>query len=268
MSGLLSVDLRRRDDGVTIISSQSSKAPLLSQRAVYANADLPYLAHVCIMSSSGGMLQGDHHKIDISLESGAQACVTTQGATRIYGMESNRADHDINIKLEDNAYLEFLPGQIIPYRGSVYHQNTMASVHSSATMLCSEIITPGRVAMGELFAYDTCNILFKVHDENGRLRLADVSHLEPRIQDLTEIGILNNRSVVGSAYLLTNPERAARLLERVTQLHLDDVSFAASLLYASDGFTVRLLGDRTETVIAAISRIADIVRDDVLVPNI
>lgn len=268
MSGLLSVNLARRDDGVTVISSLSSRAPLLLQRAMYTDAELPQLAHACIMSSSGGMLQGDFHKTRMSLESGAQASITTQGATRIYGMDSSSSGQEISMELGSDAYLEFLPGQIIPYRGSKYRQVTEAVVHSSATMLCSEVITPGRVAMGEMFVYDTCNVAMRTRDENGRLRLADVSHLEPQAQELEGIGVLDGRNVTGSVYLLADPVRAKRILGRIADVDLDrGVEFAASLLHASDGFTARLLGDHATDIIETVSAIARIVRDDVLVQS-
>ena len=263
MSGLLEVDLGRRADGTTAILSQSSEAPLLSQRAVYADSGFPGLAHVCIMSSSGGMLQGDSHRTRIRLGAGAQARITTQGATRIYGMERGGAEHAIGIGLEDGAYLEYLPGQIIPYAGSEYVQKTEIRAHSGATLFCSEVITPGRVAMGESFGYDSCRIMTRACDENGRVRLVDNSYLAPRAQNLAETGVLAGRAVAGSAYLLSGSERARRVLDAINGREPDEgILLGASLLYAGDGLTARILGERADAVAGLVSEIARIVRQD------
>ena len=57
--------------------------------------------------------------MDVELKNNAISHLTTQGATRIYKMDSNYATHMVTINLKNNSYLEFIPEQIIPYVGFI-----------------------------------------------------------------------------------------------------------------------------------------------------
>lgn len=137
------------------------------------------------------------------MEKNSMAHITTQGATRIYSMNSNSATQMINVTLEENSYLEFIPDQIIPYQNSRFYQKLNLNVHNTATLVYSEIVTPGRTAMGELFEYDICYLKTKATNQENILRFIDIANLEPKKQKLTVFGILGNYTVVGSIYILT-----------------------------------------------------------------
>jgi len=100
----------------TVIKEQYSKVPLCIQRALYLEESVPSMAYIYIISPSGGILQGDRYRIDISLSNHAYAHVTTQGATRIYKMEQDFGTQMINIDVDDGCYFEYIPDQIIPFR--------------------------------------------------------------------------------------------------------------------------------------------------------
>lgn len=162
--GILDVELQPNKDGKTIIAKQFCQAPLQIQRALYPESFLPNMAYIYIASPSGGILQGDRYRTDIVLKKNATAHITTQGATRIYSMNSNSASHVFNITLDENSYLEYIPDQIIPYKDSRYYQKVEMNIHDTATILYSEVLSPGRVAMGESFQYDIC--YFKMYGTN------------------------------------------------------------------------------------------------------
>ncbi len=260
-AGLLAVSLERRHGGRTVIASQESRAPLLSQRAVYADAQFGGLASVCMMSSSGGIVQGDAHTTRIALGAGAQARITAQGATRVYGMDSGSATHSVGVSVGEGAYLEMLPGQLIPYAHSRYAQSTECVIDDSATVICSEIVTPGRVAMGESFMYDTCHLSMAVRSQDGRLRLADAARLEPREGDIARVGALGDKTVAGSAYILAAEPLAAEMCESIAGMRIaEGVSCGASPIHGGDGLTVRMLADRPEDIARTIRDIASTLR--------
>ena len=145
----------------TIVTEQRTQVPLYVQKALHYDETVPSMAHVFILSPSGGVLQGDRYRTDIELKNRAISHITTQGATRIYKMNSNYATQIINLKVGKDCYLEFLPEQLIPYKSSRYYQKTTFTVDDSATLVYSETIVPGRVAMGELFNYDICYLRYK-----------------------------------------------------------------------------------------------------------
>ena len=117
--GILEIELKQGNNKTTI-TKQFSQVPLQIQRAVYPEESLPEMAYLYIISPSGGILQGDRYKIDVTLKNNAVSHITTQGATRIYSMNSNFASQITNITVEDNCYLEYIQDQLIPYKNSRY----------------------------------------------------------------------------------------------------------------------------------------------------
>lgn len=114
------------------------------------------MAYIYVISPSGGILQGDRYRTDVLLKNKAVAHMTTQGATSIYSMNSNFASQIVNITVDENCYFEWIPDQIIPNKNSRYYQKVNLNIHDNATLVYSEILTPGRVAMEESFEYDIC----------------------------------------------------------------------------------------------------------------
>ncbi len=125
----------------TVVTDQYSQIPLYTQKALYYDEFIPNMANLFIMSPSGGILQGDRYRMDITLTNQAVCHITTQGATRIYKMNSNYATQLINITVSKNSYLEFIPDQLIPYQKSRYYQKVELNIEDSATLVYSEILT-------------------------------------------------------------------------------------------------------------------------------
>ena len=81
-NGTLKIELQANENSKTYIKSLLSKAPFLIQKAMYPDTSYPYFAHIYIMSSSGGILQGDEQKIDVVMGRNSIARITTQSATK------------------------------------------------------------------------------------------------------------------------------------------------------------------------------------------
>src|SRR5271154_84603 len=89
-NGFLRLRFERRDQKTALIGLER-RAPLLVQRALYFDEELPNLPCVTIISTSGGILQGDRNTIEIELAPNSQAHVNTQSATKIQEMDANYA---------------------------------------------------------------------------------------------------------------------------------------------------------------------------------
>jgi urease accessory protein len=229
----------------TVIREQYCKVPLFIQRAMYLEETLPAMAYVYIISPSGGILQGDRYRIDITLSNNAFAHVTTQSATRIYKMERNFATQMVNVVVEEGSYFEYIPDQIIPFRNSRFYQGVELNVHDNATMIYSEMLVPGRVASGESFEYDICYIKTIARNQVGKLRFMDVIKLEPKKEDLRVEGILGKFDVVGTVYIITREFYIKDLQQEINAkiAGLEGaLSGGASILPAKQGIIVRILG--------------------------
>ena len=251
--------------GITVIREQYSRVPLLAQRAIYLEETLPAMAYVYIVSPSGGILQGDHYKIDITLDHNALAHVTTQGATRIYKMENSYATQIINVKVEKDGYIEYIPDQIIPFRNSRFYQEVHLDVHDTATMIYSEIIVPGRIASGEAFEYDICYIKTIGKNTLGKPRFTDTIKLEPKKHKLSTEGILGNSHVVGTIYIVTKESHVNVLYNSINNKILNSksrvrIEAGVSILPGRQGILVRILGNSAEDLKKMIFEIIGIAR--------
>lgn len=111
---LLRLKFEARHDR-SILSFMERRAPLLVQKALYCDEGMPGLPVVYIISTSGGVLQGDRYAMEFSVGPGACAHITTQASTKIHEMDANYVGQTQDIILEDGAYLEYLPESIIPF---------------------------------------------------------------------------------------------------------------------------------------------------------
>jgi len=250
----------------TVITDQFSRVPLFTQKALYMEESCPSMAYIYIMTPSGGILQGDRNRIDLTLYNRAQVHVTTQGATRIYRMEKNYATQIVNVNIGENCYLEYIPDQIIPYKNSRFYQIVNARVHESGTFVYSEMLTPGRVASDEAFQYDILYMTTKATNQDGRLRFIDTYVLEPKKVGLHEIGLLGEYAVVGNLYSLTKLGFNKQLIQEInkclTSFH--NVEAGVTLLPNDSGTMARILGKTAEEVKAVIFEAVSIIRKAVI----
>jgi urease accessory protein len=263
--GILDIELKQGNKK-TSITKQFSQVPLQIQRAVYPEESLPEMAYLYIISPSGGILQGDRYKIDVTLKNNAVSHITTQGATRIYSMNSNFASQITNITVDDNCYLEYIPDQIIPYQNSRYYQKVNLNVHDNATMVYSEILTPGRMAMNEYFDYDICYLRTYCKNQEKKFRCLENMKIEPKNQNLASSGILGKYKIVGTVYILTKKDYITEL-ENMINTNLeksDEVSIGTSILPNESGIIVKILGNNTDDIFGTIYNVLKITRKKIL----
>ena len=250
----------------TIITEQRSCVPLYVQRALYYDESIPSMAHLFVLSPSGGVLQGDRYRTDIELKNGAMSHITTQGATRIYKMNSNYATQMINLNVGKDCYLEFLPEQLIPYKNSRYYQKATFKVDDSATLVYSETIVPGRVAMGELFDYDVCCLKTLCYDDKQEMKFHDNCILEPKKQTMNSLGIFGNKTVLSMMYVVTKKECVEELYEIINQIFKDndEIIGGTSILPNNSGLSVRILSNSSEVNKITVYNIAQIIRKQII----
>ena len=264
--GILDVELKGNNELKTVITKQFSQVPLQIQRAVYPENSLPGMAYLYIISPSGGILQGDRYKTDIIMKNNAVSHITTQGATRIYSMNSNSASQMVNITLDENCYLEYIPDQIIPYQNSRYYQKVNLNIHDDATLIYSEVLTPGRIAMNESFDYDICYLRTYCKNQNNRFRCLENMKIEPKKYDMKIKGVLGKYNIVGTVYILTKKEKIEKLEEIINEKieKSELIISGTSILPNESGIIVKILGNNTEDIFEKVYDIVKITRKEIL----
>src|SRR5580658_2569055 len=151
---------------------------------------------------SGGVLAGDRLALDVAVQAGAAAQITTTGATRLYRHRAGAPDstQDTTFSVGENARLEYLPDPLIPYAGSRHIQRTKIQLDAGASLFWWEVLAPGRQAHGERFAFERLQIQSEVRAGNRPLLREDFL-LEPSKRPLAVTARMREYSYVASLYV-------------------------------------------------------------------
>jgi urease accessory protein len=249
------------------------RTPLLAQQALHFDEGMPELACVFMVSTAGGIPQGDRYAIEVNLEADAHAHVTSQSATRIQEMDANFATLTQDLTLGERSYLEFLPDPVIPYRHSRFVSQTRLRVDESATVLYSEVLLPGRkhYKQGEMFAYDVYSATVQGSRPDGRELFTEKIVIEPGRWGPDRAGVMGGFHVLGSAVLMTPPEITERVLPQVAVSYGeavadpdDRVAMGVSRLPRDAGLIYKVLGMESEPVRARMRDFWALVRREVM----
>lgn len=111
------------------------------------------LLAVQVANPSAGVFSGDRLSVDVQVDAGARLHVKTPAATSLFpGRGTARIEQ--NLKVSAGAYLEWTPEPLIPHAGSKLEQSLTIEVERGGELYSAEVITPGRVARGEVLQYE------------------------------------------------------------------------------------------------------------------
>lgn len=266
-TGFLHLGFERRGNH-TILAQLDRRTPYLAQRALYCDQGMPDLPWVFLITTSGCLLQGDRLALDMRLDSGARAHVTTQSATKIHAMDANYAAQTQTIALADNAYLEFLPESVIPHRNARFVSDTRISVAPTSTLLLSEIIQPGRKHHhpDECFGSTVMSLATSAIRSDGRALFAEKLLIDPQRHPMRQTGVMSSFDVFGNVFVCTPKDNADRIHARVeAEVDLErGLAFGACRLPNDAGLVFKVLGRETTQVKAKVREFWGIVRREVV----
>lgn len=265
-TGFLRLGFERRGNQ-TILADLDRRAPYMVQRALYCDPEMPSLASVFLITTTGCLLQGDRLALDITLGPRSEAHVTSQSATKIHTMDANYAAQTQIITLADDAYLEFLPDPLIPHRRARFVSDTQISIAPSATMLFSEIIQPGRKhhCPDECFGATVISISMSVSRPDDSILFTEKLLIEPQRYAMRQTGVMDSFDVFANVILCTPKDKADRVYERVeADVDLErGIAFGACLLPNDAGLVYKILGRETAQVKAKVREFWGVVRREV-----
>lgn len=243
------------------------RVPLFAHKALYWDEALPTMPCVFVITTTGGILQGDRLHLVVDMAPETQAHLTTQSATQIYSMDANFAAQTQEINLGRNAYLEFLPDPIFPHAHARFFTQTVATVAPSATLLYAETLMAGRKYHkdGELFDYDLFSSMMRVQRPDGRELMTEKIVIEPPKQDVRLAGQMGDFDVFGNVFLIT-PKSNSDAIFSQTPAFFDPqagIAAGASRLPNDAGLIYRVLGRESQPVQAQIREFWSIVRQTV-----
>ena len=160
----LSLGFAQRGDK-TVLARREHKGPLTVQRPFYPEGGV---CHVYLLHPPGGVVAGDQLSITATVEPDAQALITTPAAGKFYRSGGGEARQTVNLKVSENASLEWLPQETIVYEGAQLNSSMNIDLAEHAHFIGWEILALGRPAAGEGFENGAASLNWRI-SRAGRL---------------------------------------------------------------------------------------------------
>lgn len=250
------------DIGRTCLRKQSFSAPIHISKPHH---DEGWLV-VNLASPSPGLLAGDRVQCRAEVEAGARLLLTTPSASRIHAMKGGCAELHQEFVVRNAGWLDVWPEYLIPQAASRYSQRTTLHVEDGGTLIWVESLAPGRVASGEVFAFDevalSMDVFFEKQPlarERYRLRAGD-----PSTQSMLRVF----PTPYYASVLCINPRiSSSDAVAQIHRLHDGSVIWVGCTDVHKRGVAVKLIAADSPALRVAIQRARDILYSEIGSPQ-
>ncbi|GAW92785.1 urease accessory protein UreD [Calderihabitans maritimus] len=244
-------------DGYTYIADSYGLIPLKIAKPFYLDSTGEIFLYV--LNPTGGIVQGDRYHMDVLLEPGAQAFITSQAATKVYRMECDYASATEFFEVGEGALLEYFPEPIIPFAGARFAGEMEVKLNQGSTAFIGEVLFPGRAKRGEIFEYDFFNRKTKVFYQ-GEIVYYDWLDLRPKEIKPDSFGIFEGYTHYGQLMIFSNAaDRNLSDLLHVLLQNVPGIIGGASLTW-KHGIIVRALSSSGIHLTRALTECWDLAR--------
>ena len=143
----LHLDYQRR--GARTVAHDRHTGPLRVLQPLYPEGE--GICHHVLVHPPGGLVGGDQLHLDVRLQAGSHALLTTPGATRFYRSEGAPALQHTRLQLAEGARLEWLPMESIAYSGCLAQNRLVAELAPGAECMGWDTLVLGLAAAGQPF---------------------------------------------------------------------------------------------------------------------
>jgi len=207
-------------------------------------------AWIVTSSLGGGLVDGDAVALEVSVDAGATAVVTTQASTKVYKGTSQQRTH---VRVAGDGTVLVVPDPVVPYRAASFAQVTEVELARESTVILCDVLTAGRVAYGERWSATRL-------DSTLRLSLDGACVLHDRIVLAGDVAAHMQRFTALATAILVGPR--VRDLATAQLGALGMVERNAPVIVAgsplADGALFRIAGEDVEAVVKATR---DLLRD-------
>jgi len=133
----------------SILRERSHLGPLRVLKPLYPEGN--GVCHAVLVHPPGGIVEGDSLSVNVAVEAGAHALITTPGAQKWYRSSGRVAVAETHLRVADHAALEWMPQEAMAYDGTNARQSFTITLAPSARFFGWEILCLGRTTRGERF---------------------------------------------------------------------------------------------------------------------
>lgn len=225
----------------TKVKSVFSQAPFKIQNSFYPEGKS--ICHSVILHTAGGVAGDDMLSQNIHLSPQSQVLITTPAATKIYRCQEKKAIQTIEINLENDCYLEYLPQEMIVFNQANFEQKMKIYLAENASYLGWEILRFGRSARGEIFNKGNWLNYLEIYRENKPIWF-DRQFFSGESQLYYSLNGLRGNPVLGSLVYIVSGDLDSyidSLRHLIKEKYGDDLSLGITAL--QEGLLCRYLGD-------------------------
>jgi len=156
------LELRFEQRGTrTVLAHRKHEGPLCVQRPFYPDED--GTCHVYVLHPPGGVAGSDVLELNVGVEAGARALLTTPAATKLYrsGGETARIEQRLTVK--SGALLRWLPQETIAFDGARAEMLTRIDLEPDAHAIAWELLCLGRPVSGHPYQHGALRTAFEVY---------------------------------------------------------------------------------------------------------
>lgn len=125
--------------GRTHLARQFTPHPFHITRPFHHPGDPDGMATLYLQSSAGGVYSGDDLSLDIRVEAGAKAHVTTQASTIVHDARGREGvTQSVSLSTADGARLDYLPDPAILMTGAKLRNRVAAKIGEDARMILGD----------------------------------------------------------------------------------------------------------------------------------
>lgn len=193
-----------------------------------------------LINTGGGMAGGDAMRVDIALDAGADAVVTTQAAEKIYRSQGSDARIETTLALGAGASLAWLPQECILFSGARLARTLSIDMAAQARLIACETTYFGRSAMGETLLRGALHDRWRIR-RAGRLVFADDVRLDGAMAATLDRQAIGAGARAAATIVASGTERLAMRDDIRTLLAGDLAAVEAGCGIVAELLVIRLL---------------------------
>jgi urease accessory protein len=200
----------------TLLVENRHCGPLIVQKALYPEGK--GICHAVIIHPPGGIAGGDDLGLEIELEAGSAAVLTTPGAARWYKAPRYPSRQQITIRMAKGSTLDWLPQENIFFNAARAESTFTLQIEPGATAIGWEIGLLGRQASAEKWLEGSIRSETSILDRNSRQLWVERMILDASSQVRQAPQGLAGYNVFGTLWAIGSGEAAALADELAPQL--------------------------------------------------
>ncbi|STQ86446.1 urease accessory protein UreD [Helicobacter muridarum] len=204
------------------------------------------IAEIMLISVSAGLLKDDRQDITIHIGKESKIRLTSQSYEKIHDTQDGYASKQTRIIVEENAFLDYAPLPILPFKNASFKNTTDIYLDKNAKLHYSEILCAGRVACGEIFDFLEFSSKVCIYKDNNLVFFENMN-LNPTKMDLQNPCLFDEYTHVLSMIIFDDSLNMQSLEQKIQNSPLNagiSTNNGAIIIRALDNQSERLLDFR------------------------